>query len=92
MIGAIILGIVAGFLGRLLMPGKDKMGFIGTTLLGLAGAVVGWLIFTGVFGIGDQAMFNLGGLLGAVVGVVILLGLFRLYRHHEDSSHHRFGT
>jgi uncharacterized membrane protein YeaQ/YmgE (transglycosylase-associated protein family) len=45
-----------------------------------------------VFGIGDQAMFNLGGLLGAVVGVVILLGLFRLYRHHEDSSHHGFGT
>jgi uncharacterized membrane protein YeaQ/YmgE (transglycosylase-associated protein family) len=92
MVGAIILGIVAGFLGRLLMPGKDKMGFIATTLLGLAGAVVGWLIFTGVLGIGDQAMFDLGGLLGAVVGVVILLGLFRLYRHHEDSSHHRFGT
>jgi uncharacterized membrane protein YeaQ/YmgE (transglycosylase-associated protein family) len=68
------------------------MGFIATTLLGLAGAVVGWLIFTGVLGIGDQAMFDLGGLLGAVVGVVILLGLFRLYRHHEDSSHHRFGT
>jgi uncharacterized membrane protein YeaQ/YmgE (transglycosylase-associated protein family) len=92
MLGAIILGIVAGFLGRLLMPGKDKMGFIATTLLGLAGAVVGWLIFTGVLGIGDQAKFDLGGLLGAVVGVVILLGLFRLYRHHEDESHHRFGT
>jgi uncharacterized membrane protein YeaQ/YmgE (transglycosylase-associated protein family) len=92
MIGAIILGIVAGFLGRLIMPGKDKMGFIATTLLGLAGAVVGWLLFTGVLGIGDQAMFNLGGLLGAVVGVVILLGLFRLYRHHEDGTHHRFGT
>jgi uncharacterized membrane protein YeaQ/YmgE (transglycosylase-associated protein family) len=91
MIGAIILGIVAGFLGRLLMPGKDKMGFIATTLLGLAGAVVGWLVFTGVLGIGDQNMFDLGGLLGAVVGVVILLGLFRLYRHHEDESH-RFGT
>ncbi|MCW3047617.1 MAG: hypothetical protein JWO74_1901 [Solirubrobacterales bacterium] len=92
MVGAIILGIVAGFLGRLIMPGKDKMGFIATTLLGLAGAVVGWLLFTGVLGIGDQAMFNLGGLLGAVVGVVILLGLFRLYRHHEDGTHHRFGT
>jgi uncharacterized membrane protein YeaQ/YmgE (transglycosylase-associated protein family) len=91
MIGAIILGIVAGFLGRLLMPGRDKMGFIATTLLGLAGAVVGWIIFTGVLGIGDQTMFDLGGLLGAVVGVVILLGLFRLYRHHEDESH-RFGT
>jgi uncharacterized membrane protein YeaQ/YmgE (transglycosylase-associated protein family) len=91
MLGAVILGIVAGFLGRLLMPGKDKMGFIATTLLGLAGAVVGWVIFTGLLGIGDQRMFNLGGLVGAIVGVVILLGLFRLYRHHEG-SHHRFGT
>jgi uncharacterized membrane protein YeaQ/YmgE (transglycosylase-associated protein family) len=91
MIGAIILGIVAGFLGRFLMPGRDKMGFIATTLLGLAGAVVGWVVFTGLLGIGDQNMFDLGGLLGAVVGVMILLGLFRLYRHHEESGH-RFGT
>ena len=43
MIGAIILGIVAGFLGRALMPGKDPMGFLMTILLGLAGAVVGFL-------------------------------------------------
>ena len=90
MVGAIILGIVAGFAGRLLMPGKDKMGFIATTLLGLAGAVVGYLIFTDVLNIGDQHMFDLGGLVGAIVGVMIILGLFRLYRHHEDSQH-RFG-
>jgi uncharacterized membrane protein YeaQ/YmgE (transglycosylase-associated protein family) len=95
MIGAIILGIVAGFLGRFLMPGKDKMGFISTTLLGLAGAVVGWLLFTDLLGIGDRQMFDLGGLLSALVGVLILLGLFRAYRHHEGShhgSHHSFGT
>src|SRR4051794_1795677 len=69
-VGAIILGIVAGFAGRLLMPGKDKMGFIATTLLGLAGAVVGYLIFTDVLNIGDQHMFDLGGLVGAIVGVM----------------------
>jgi uncharacterized membrane protein YeaQ/YmgE (transglycosylase-associated protein family) len=95
MIGAIILGIVAGFLGRFLMPGRDKMGFITTTLLGLAGAVVGWLLFTGLLGIGDRQMFDLGGLLSALVGVLILLGLWRAYRHHEESGHgsrHSFGT
>jgi uncharacterized membrane protein YeaQ/YmgE (transglycosylase-associated protein family) len=80
MIGAIILGIVAGFLGRLVMPGKDKMGFFATVALGLAGAVVGWLIFTDLMGIGDTHIFDLGGLLGAIIGVVILLGLFRLFR------------
>jgi uncharacterized membrane protein YeaQ/YmgE (transglycosylase-associated protein family) len=80
MIGAIILGIVAGFLGRLIMPGKDKIGFIATVLLGLAGAVVGWLIFTDLLGIGDTQVFDLGGLLSAIIGVVIILGAFRLIR------------
>jgi uncharacterized membrane protein YeaQ/YmgE (transglycosylase-associated protein family) len=78
MVGAIILGIVAGYLGRLLMPGRDKMGFIATMLLGLAGAVVGFLVFTELLGIGDDQMFDLGGLIGAIVGVMLLLLLYRL--------------
>jgi uncharacterized membrane protein YeaQ/YmgE (transglycosylase-associated protein family) len=85
MIGAIILGIVAGFAGRLIMPGRDKMGFIATVLLGLAGAVIGWLVFTDLLGIGDTDVFDLGGLLSAIIGVVIILGVFRLIRAR---SHH----
>src|SRR4051794_41987044 len=72
MIGAIVLGIVAGYIGRLLMPGRDKMGFIATMLLGLAGAVVGFLIFTELLGIGDDKMFDLGGLIGAIIGGMVL--------------------
>ena len=79
MIGAIILGIVAGFLGRLHMPGRDPMGFFATILLGLAGAVVGFLLFTELLGIGDNSMFDLGGLVGAVIGVMILLWLYRAF-------------
>src|SRR3954464_5614192 len=79
MIGAIILGIFAGFLGRLLMPGRDPMGFFATILLGLAGALVGFFIFTGLLGIGDNDKFDLGGLIGAVIGVMILLGLYRAF-------------
>ena len=77
MIGAIILGVVAGYIGRLLMPGRDKMGFIATMLLGLAGAVVGFLVFTELFGIGDDEMFDLGGLIGSIIGVMVLLLLYR---------------
>src|SRR3954453_7798973 len=77
MVGAIILGIVAGYLGRLLMPGRDKMGFIATMLLGLAGAVVGFLIFTELLVVGDDRMFDLGGLIGAILGVILLLVLYR---------------
>lgn len=77
MIGALILGIVAGFVGRLLMPGKDPMGFLATIALGLAGSVVGFLIFTELLGIGDNEVFDLGGLIGAIIGVMILLGIYR---------------
>ena len=85
MVGAIILGIFAGYLGRLLMPGRDKMGFIATMLLGLAGAVVGFLVFTELLGVGDDKMFDLGGLIGAIIGVMILLGLYRLVL--KDKAH-----
>ena len=85
MVGAIVLGIVAGYIGRLLMPGRDKMGFIATMLVGLAGSVVGFLIFTELLGIGDNKAFDLGGLLGAIVGVMILLGLYRLVL--KDKEH-----
>jgi uncharacterized membrane protein YeaQ/YmgE (transglycosylase-associated protein family) len=78
-IGAIILGIVAGFLGRLLMPGRDPMGFIATVILGLAGSLVGWLIFTALLGIGDEDKFDLGGIIGAILGVMILLAIYRAY-------------
>jgi uncharacterized membrane protein YeaQ/YmgE (transglycosylase-associated protein family) len=86
MIGAIILGVVAGFLGRALMPGKDPMGFFATILLGLAGALVGFFIFTELLGVGDTKIFDLGGLIGSVIGVMILLGLYRAFlgKHEEN--------
>jgi uncharacterized membrane protein YeaQ/YmgE (transglycosylase-associated protein family) len=95
MIGAIILGIVAGAVGRFLMPGNTRMGFIATIALGLAGAVVGWLLFTALLGIGDRDLFDLGGLLSAIIGVVILLGAARLlvgqtwHRPHPFAGHMR---
>jgi len=84
MIGAIVLGIVAGYVGRLLMPGRDNLGFIATMLVGLAGSVIGFLIFTELLGIGDDKMFDLGGLIGAIVGVMILLGLYRLVLKNKE--------
>ncbi len=86
MIGAIILGIVAGFVGRLLMPGKDPMGFFMTILLGLAGSVVGFLVFTELLNIGDNEIFDLGGLIGAIIGVLILLGLYRAFVKNDEPA------
>ena len=84
MVGAIVLGIVAGYIGRLLMPGRDKMGFIMTVLLGLAGSVLGFLVFTELLGIGDNQMFDLGGLIGAIIGVMVLLALYRVALKNKE--------
>lgn len=73
MIGALILGLIAGAIGKLLVPGRQGGGIIVTIILGLVGSFVGYLIFNKVLGIGDGDAFDLGGILGAIVGVVIVL-------------------
>lgn len=86
MIGAIILGLLAGFIGKALVPGKDPGGFFATILIGLAGAVLGYLIFNRLLGIGDDDVFDLGGLLGAIVGVIILLLAYRKFAESREQS------
>jgi uncharacterized membrane protein YeaQ/YmgE (transglycosylase-associated protein family) len=86
MVGAIILGIVAGYLGKFLMPGDEHepQGFIATTLLGLVGALVGFFVFTELLNIGDADVFDLGGLIGAVIGVMLVLWIYRLVMSRTD--------
>jgi uncharacterized membrane protein YeaQ/YmgE (transglycosylase-associated protein family) len=85
MIGAIILGLLAGFIAKALMPGDDPGGFFVTLLLGLAGALVGFFLFTELLGIGDSDMFDLGGLIGAIIGTMILLGIYRAVAGRNDT-------
>ncbi len=85
MIGAIILGLLAGFIAKALMPGDDPGGFFVTILLGLAGSLVGFFLFTELLGIGDSDMFDLGGLIGAIIGTMILLGIYRVVAGRNDT-------
>ena len=84
MIGAIILGILAGYIAKALMPGDDPGGFFVTILLGLAGSLIGFFIFTGLLGIGDTDIFDLGGLIGAIIGTMILLGVYRVVVNRNE--------
>ena len=79
MIGALILGLIAGFIARAILPGRQSMNFLLTIVLGLAGAALGWLLFTKLIGIGDDDAFDLGGLPGAIVGAVILLWAYERF-------------
>lgn len=79
MIGALILGFLAGVIGRMLMPGdvfrhmSGPRSWLVSLALGLAGAALGWLLFTYLLGIGDEDVFDLGGILSAILGVLLLL-------------------
>jgi uncharacterized membrane protein YeaQ/YmgE (transglycosylase-associated protein family) len=72
---ALLVGLVAGFLARAIMPGKDDMSLVATIILGLVGSFLGALLFRAI-GIGDEDNFDLGGLLGAVVGALVVLGIY----------------
>lgn len=73
----IVVGLVAGSLAKMLMPGKDPGGCIVTILLGVAGAVVGGLIGT-YLGWGSFQGFDLRSMGLAVGGSLILLALYRM--------------
>ena len=79
MIGALLLGLFAGFLGRVIVPNDVFSGMRGprswavSLVLGLVGAIVGWAVFTALLGIGDDDVFDWGGLLSALIGVIVVL-------------------
>ena len=84
-IAAIIIGIIAGYLGRLLLPGRDPMGFVQTVAFGVAGALIGYFVFRAI-GIGDDDKFDLGSLLGAILGTMLLLAIWRMIAGRSDSG------
>ncbi|NNM32798.1 MAG: GlsB/YeaQ/YmgE family stress response membrane protein [Gemmatimonadetes bacterium] len=72
----VVLGLIAGAIAKLLMPGKDPGGLIITMFLGIAGSVVGGYLgqFLGLTGGGPV------GLLGSVAGAMILLAGYRVMK------------
>ena len=77
-IGILLLGLVAGAIARAIVP-NDAFGHMSgpaswgvSILLGLAGAYVGFWLFTSVMGIGDAEKFDWGGIVGAIIGAIIV--------------------
>jgi uncharacterized membrane protein YeaQ/YmgE (transglycosylase-associated protein family) len=73
----IIVGLIAGALGKLVMPGDEPGGFIVTLLIGMAGAVVGGFV-VGILGGTGATGLNIWSILVATLGAIILLALYRL--------------
>ncbi len=95
MLGALIFGLVAGVVGRAIVPNDAFEGMHGprswlvSVVLGLVGAAVGWAIFTAGLGIGDTDMFDWGGILSALIGVVLVLLLAGFVMRRTGHGHGR---
>ena len=79
LISWIVFGLIAGVIAKIIHPGKDPGGFIITSLIGIAGAMVGGSISTWL-GYGDVEGFDLRSLATAVGGALILLFGYRKIR------------
>jgi uncharacterized membrane protein YeaQ/YmgE (transglycosylase-associated protein family) len=74
----IILGLIAGFIAKAIMPGRDPGGFIVTALIGIVGAVIGGFLGNMLFGIGGVSGIDIRSILIAVVGALVLLFIYRM--------------
>ena len=70
----LLVGLLAGALARLLVPGRDPMGLLATLVLGLAGSIVGGFLAAAVFG-DDNGV----GLFGSTIGAVVILVVWNAF-------------
>jgi uncharacterized membrane protein YeaQ/YmgE (transglycosylase-associated protein family) len=87
----IILGLVAGLLANMLIPGKRSQGLILTCLIGIAGALGGGWVATKLFHVHTlHGFFNLSTWITAIVGAAVLLLIFHLFTRNSSSRSGRF--
>ena len=80
----IVIGLIAGLVGKLIMPGRDPGGILLTLIIGMAGAVIGGFVVRLLGGAGVTG-FNVWSILVAILGAVILLAIYRLFAGPERS-------
>ncbi len=75
----ILLGLIAGVIAKMIMPGKDPGGFFITILLGVAGSFVGGWVGS-LIGLGTVGTLSFGSIITAIVGALILLAAYRFLK------------
>ena len=86
----VIVGAIAGFLARLLVPGRDPMGIGATILLGIVGSFIGGFLGWALFGKDlDEGALQASGIVGSVIGAVIALLIYRAVTQRSTGRRHR---
>ena len=74
----LIIGAIAGFVARALVPGRDPMGIVGTIVLGIVGSFIGGFLGAIIFGKDAlEGLLQPSGIIGSIIGAVIALLVYR---------------
>jgi uncharacterized membrane protein YeaQ/YmgE (transglycosylase-associated protein family) len=80
----IVLGIIAGAVARLLVPGRDPMGFGGTIVLGIVGSFIGGFLGYVIFGKDlTEGALQPSGIVGSIIGAIVALLVYRAATHRR---------
>ncbi len=74
----LLLGAIAAYATRVLVPGPDPMSFWQILLLAVAGSVVGGLFGSAVFRTGEGLMFSRSGVIGSIIGAIVVVLFYRM--------------
>jgi uncharacterized membrane protein YeaQ/YmgE (transglycosylase-associated protein family) len=73
----LVIGLIAGGLARMLVPGRQPMGWVMTMVLGLVGSVIGGFVSSLIFGYDlDDPGFHPGGLVMSTLGAILVLAIY----------------
>jgi uncharacterized membrane protein YeaQ/YmgE (transglycosylase-associated protein family) len=86
----ILIGLLAGAIAKLLLPGKDPGGALVTMLIGIVGGLLGGWLGKVIFGVDSiDGFFDLSTWVAAIVGSLILLVLYRAVTGNRRTHRHR---
>lgn len=86
----VIVGLIAGVIARLLVPGRDPMGILATMALGIVGSFIGGFLENLIqYHTLSVKNFHPAGLIGSVIGAIVLLLLLRLTGRERGRRYHR---
>ena len=84
----IVVGIVAGYVARLLVPGRDPLSFVQTAVLGIVGSFIGGFLGYVLFGHDfDEGALQASGIIGSIIGAVLALLVYRATARGRTVTH-----